>query len=60
MKSTWWDTRAAHSIIRSGQKETEASIKQEYRDGQIALIMNNMLPRLAADTLLCCNGNWQC
>ena len=26
---------------------------------QIALIMNNMLPRSAAYTPLCCNGNWQ-
>ena len=26
---------------------------------QIALIMNNMLFRSAADTLPCCNGNWQ-
>ena len=26
MKSTFWDTRATDSIIKSGQKDTEASI----------------------------------
>ena len=27
MKSTCWDTRATDSIIKSGQKDTEASIR---------------------------------
>ena len=29
MKSTCWDTRATDSIIKSGQKDTEASIKMK-------------------------------
>ena len=29
MKSTCWDTRATDSIIKSGQKDTEASIMME-------------------------------
>ena len=30
MKSTCWDTRAMDSIIRSGQKDTEASILEVF------------------------------
>ena len=30
MKSTCWDTRATDSIIKSGQKDTEASIISDW------------------------------
>ena len=31
MKSTCWDTRATDSIIKSGQKDTEASITDNHK-----------------------------
>ena len=31
MKGMCWDTRATDSIIKSGQKDTEASIKATFR-----------------------------
>ena len=35
MKSTCWDTRATDSIIKCGQKDTEASIADNTRNKQM-------------------------
>ena len=41
MKSTCWDTRATDSIIKSDQKDTEASIPEHVITGKIYIFYKN-------------------
>ena len=49
MKSTYWDTRATDSIIKNGQKGTEASISPQFLSCDKFILSRNMTFLLHGD-----------